>query len=127
MDRHVGAQLLQYLINGQITEFNTGRLASSTALLRNDLQRQSVDGTRFDMDVPMGTDGRPVRAPILATTADGRRLIIALSAPLTPRHPADASVADLESTEGLPLIVENELIVRGHLPAATRRVMAALR
>ena len=127
MDRHVGAQLLQYLINGQITEFNKGRLASSTALLRNDLQRQSVDGTRFDMDVPMGTDGGPVRAPILATTSDGRRLIIALSAPLTPRHLADASVADLESTEGLPLIVENELIVRGHLPAATRRVMAALR
>ena len=127
LDRHVGAQLLQYLINGQLSEFSAGRLASSTALLRNDLQRQSIDGTRFDIDASLQTDGRTVTAPILATTADGRRIVIALSAPLTPHHPADASIAVLESTEGLPLIVENELIVRGNLPAATRRIMAALR
>ena len=127
LDRHVGAQLLQYLISGQLTEFNTGRLASSTALLRNDLQRQSIDGTRVDMDATMQTNGMTVTAPILATTADGRRFIVALSAPLTPHHPADASIAGLESTDGLPLIVENELIVRGNLPAATRRIMATLR
>ena len=127
LDRHVGAQLLHYLINGQLTEFSAGRLASSTALLRNDLQRQSIEGTRFDMDASLQTGGRTVTAPILATTADGRRIIIALSAPLTPHHPADASIAVVESTEGLALIVENELIVRGNLPAATRRIMAALR
>ena len=126
LDRHVGAQLLQYLINGQLTEFSMGRLASSTALLRNDLQRQSVDGTRFDMDASLQTDGRTVTAPILATTEDGRRFVIALSAPLTPNHAADASIAALESTEGLPIIIENELIVRGNLPAATRHIMAEL-
>ena len=127
LDRHVGAQLLQYLINGQLTEFSTSRLASSTALLGNDLQRQSVDGTQFDMEVPLQTNSETVTAPILATTADGRRFIIALSAPLTPHHPADPSISVLDSTEGLPIIVENELIVRGNLPAATRRIMAALR
>ena len=127
LDRHVGAQLLRYLLDGELTEFSMSRLASSTALLRSDLQRQSVDGTRFDMNASLQTDGRIMKAPILATTADGRQFIIALSAPLTPNHAPEPSIAALQSTEGLPIIIENELIVRGNLPAATRRIMAALR
>ncbi|NKC14855.1 MAG: DUF1998 domain-containing protein [Gammaproteobacteria bacterium] len=127
LDRHVGAQLLRYLIDGQLADFSPNRLASSTALLRNDLERQCVDGTQFELDAPLLMDGSPVTAPILATTADGRRLIIALSAPLTPLHPADASTANLGSAEGIRVIVENELIVRGNLPAATQRIVAELR
>ena len=127
LDRHVGVQLLRYLIDGQLADFSPSRLASSTALLRNDLERQCTDGTRFELDAHLQTDGSPVTAPILATTNDGRRFIIALSAPLTPRHPADASIAALLSTGGLPIVVENELIVRGNLPAATRRVATRLR
>ena len=127
LDRHVGAQLLHYLIDGQLAEFSPSRLASSTELLRNDLERQSVDGTRFDMDAPLQTHAGTATAPILARTKDGRRFIIALSAPLTPHHPADGSIAILDSIGKLPVIVENELVVRGNLPTATRRTMAALR
>ena len=126
LDRHVGAQLLRYLIDGKLGEFSPHRLASSTALLRNDLERQSVDATRFELNVPLQPHGSPVTAPILATTKDGRRVIIALSAPLTPFHPADASIAVSGSTGGLPVIVANELVVRGNLPSATRRIMTAL-
>lgn len=126
MDRHVGAQLLQYLIDGQLTQFSTDRLTASTALLRKDLQRQSAGGAQFDTDVPLQINGSTVRAPILATTTDGRRFIIALSAPLTPHRPADTSVSELESSQALPLIVESELVVRGNLPAATRRIIAQL-
>ncbi len=127
LDRHIGAQLLRYLIDGELADFSPNRLASSTALLRSDLQRQSEDGTRFDLDALVQTAGATVTAPILATTKDGRRFVIALSDPLTPRHAADASIAALDSGRELPVIVENELIVRGNLPAATRRIMAALR
>ncbi len=127
LDRHIGAQLLSYLIDGRLAEFSPSRLASSTALLRNDLQRQSVGGTRFDMDAPLQTAGATVTAPILATTKTGRRFVIALSDPLTPHRPADASIAALDSSRELPVIVENELVVRGNLPAATRRIMTALR
>ena len=95
-------------------------------LLRNDLERQGVDATEFELDAPLSTNGSPVRAPILATTRDGRQTVIALSAPLTPSHPADASIAALQSTEGLKVIVVNELVVRGNLPSATRRIVAAL-
>ncbi len=127
LDRHVGAQLLRYLINGQLGEFSPSRLASSTALLCNDLERQAVDATRFDMDAFLQLDGAAVAAPILATTRGGRRFVIALSAPLTPHHPADSSVAVLGASGEIPVILENELLVRGNLPAATRNVMTKLR
>ena len=127
LDRHVGAQLLRYLVDGQLADFSPSRLASSTALLRNDLERQCVDGTRFELNALLRTQGATVTAPILATTKDDRRVIIALSAPLTPFHPADATIAVLNSTGAFPVIVENELIVRGNLPSATRRVVTALR
>ena len=126
MDRHVGAQLLQYLIDGQLPEFSVERLAFSTTLLRNDLQRQSGDGAQFDTNVPVQINGNTVTAPILATTADNRQFIIALSAPLAPHRPADSSMAVIESSTAIPLILENELVVRGNLPAATRRIMAKL-
>ena len=127
LDRHVGAQLLRYLIDGQLGEFSPSRLSSSAALLRNDLERQSADATRFDMDALLQLHGTTVAAPILATTRDGRRFVIALSAPLTPHHPADSSIAVLGSSGELPVIVVNELIVRGNLPAATQRIVSALR
>jgi hypothetical protein len=61
--------------------------------------------------------------PILATRKDGKQFAIALSGPLTTGHPADASLLQLLKTAGAPeLIVINELLVRAHLPAATREV-----
>lgn len=133
LDRHVGAQLLSYLIDGQLAEFSPSRLASSTELLKNDLERQCVDGTQFELGAPLRADGSPVMSTILAKTTDGRRAIIALSAPLTPDHPADPSIAVTRSVEGLPVIeglpaiFENELVVRGNLPAVTRHIMSSLR
>ena len=127
LDRHVGAQLLRYLIDGQLADFSPNRLAFSTALLRNDLERQCADGTQFELDATLQVDGSSVTAPILAVTTDGRTTMIALSAPLTPGHPADPHIAMLQSTGELRLIVENELVVRGNLPAATRRILTALR
>ena len=126
LDRHVGAQLIRYLIDGKLAEFSPTRLASSTALLRNDLERQCTDGMRFELDATVQANGSQVTAPILATTTDGRRAVITLSAPLTPHHAADPSIAALDSTAELPVIIENELVVRGNLPAATRHVMSEL-
>ena len=126
LDRHVGAYLLRYLIDGQLADFNPSRLASSTALLRNDLERQCVDEMQFKQNVTLQAGGFSVTAPILVTKSDGCRSIAALSAPLTPCHPAEASILDPGSTLELPIIVENELVVRGNLPAATRRIMRAI-
>ena len=126
LDRHVGAQLLRYLIEGQLADLDPSRLASSTELLRNDLERQCTDGTRFELEATLPKDGPQVTAPILATNRDGRWAIVALSAPLTPLHPTDTALASLASTGRFTVIVENELVVRGNLPAATRRVLTQL-
>ena len=124
LDRHVGAQLLRYLIDGHLADFSPTRLASSTTLLRNDLERQYANAMQIESTVPLPTNGVQTTAPILITTKERRRIVIALSGPLTPNHPADPSIAILDSIGQFPVIVENELVVRGNLPAATRRIIA---
>lgn len=123
LDRHVGAQLLEYLLNGEQPAFSADRLGDSTALLYNDLCRQTVSGATFGLAIAINADSGPLTAPILASVA-GRSYIIALSGPLTSDHPADPSIAAYRAGGGgIPVIVENELVVRGNLPAATRNVL----
>ncbi len=124
LDRHVGAELLEYLLNGEHPEFSAERLRSSTALLYHDLRRQSPDGMNFNRDVQVTAHGTTLTAPILAEASAGQKFIVALSGPLTADHPADSAVAEFLASGGaIPVIVENELVVRGNLPAATRSVL----
>ena len=127
LDRHIGAQLLKYLITGKLTEFSRDRLRSSTALLYSDLCRQACPNVRFSMNAPVSAaSGATLTAPTLAERADGQQVVIALSAPLTPGHPADPLVAAALADQIIPVVVENELIVRANLPAATRNVIHRL-
>lgn len=126
LDRHIGAQLLEYLLTGELVEFGKQRIRSSTTLLCNDLRRQGIADVQFTMDAPVSTNGITLTAPILAESKGGQRLVIALSAPLTPGHPADPVVAKILADQVVPVVVVNELIVRANLPAATRRVIDRL-
>ena len=123
LDRHVGAALLQYLLTGDQPGFDAERLRSAATLLCQDLQRQEDDGITFERDVAVNTKKGPLTAPILARKTTGQMFIIALSGPLTNDHPADPAIAEFRADSGdIPVIVENELIVRGNLPAATHDV-----
>jgi hypothetical protein len=123
LDRHVGAELLEYLLNGEHPEFSPERLRTSTALLFHDLRRQCPVVAKFGLDVPVTADGATLTAPILAEIG-GQKFIVALSGPLTADHPANTAVAEFRANGGsIPVIVENELVVRGNLPAATRGVL----
>lgn len=123
LDRHVGAELLEYLLNGERPEFSPERLRTSTALLYHDLRRQSPVVAKFGLEVPVTADGATLTAPILAEIG-GQKFIVALSGPLTADHPANPAVAEFRAYGGsIPVIVENELVVRGNLPAATRGVL----
>ena len=123
LDRHIGAQLLEYLLTGELAEFSSERLQSSTTLLYNDLCRQSVPDVRFSTDAAVSAHPA-FNAPILAEVSGGRQYAIALSAPLSPGHPADPNVVSaLGGGPTIPVIVENELIVRANLSAATRNVI----
>jgi ATP-dependent helicase YprA (DUF1998 family) len=126
LDRHVGAELLEYLLTGEHPSFSEERMRASTILLYNDLQRQASEAADFVLEVSAGTDGLTVTAPILVH-ASGKQYIVALSGPLTGDHPIDPAVAEYRTNGGpIPVIVENELVVRGNLPAASRTVLQKL-
>jgi ATP-dependent helicase YprA (DUF1998 family) len=124
LDRHVAAELLEYLLTGTLPEFDPERLKNSTDLLYRDLLRQDDGSIDFKAKVRVSiADARDTEIPILAVTKSGKRFAIALSGPLTVDHPAEASIRELrEKTSEIQFIVVNELLVRGNLPAATREV-----
>jgi hypothetical protein len=125
LDRHVGAELLEYLLTGTLPTFDHARVASSTKLLYDDLLRQSADGTTYKLDATISIAGiGNMSVPILATRKDGERYVVALSAPLTSEYAADEGVRQLlANSSELPVKIVNELVVRGNLPAATREVL----
>lgn len=123
LDRHVGAELLEYLLTGQNPGFSAERLKRSTALLLNDLLRRDEGMATFEAGPKIAYgNGKLVTAPILAE-CKGRKFVIALSGPLTTGHPADPAIAEFrDSGTEYQVIVENELVIRGNLPTATRTI-----
>lgn len=128
LDRHVGAELLEYLVSGQLTAFDSERISVSTRLLFGDLGRQGNTEVRYELDATITSpSGERVDAPILATRNDGKLFVIALAGPLTGQHPADITSEPLtQKNSPFALIVVNELVVRGNLPTATRYVQRQL-
>jgi ATP-dependent helicase YprA (DUF1998 family) len=125
LDRHVGAELVEYLMNGEMRPFDARRIRASTELLLKDLQRQA-DGTRFELEKEFDIPGvGKVTVPILATRSTGDQFAIALTGALTNEHPADPAIARMrEEWDALRVVTVNELLVRGNLPAATRGVLS---
>jgi ATP-dependent helicase YprA (DUF1998 family) len=124
LDRHVGAELAEYLLTNNLPNFDEQRLKNSTARLYNDLLRQDLKGITFELDVTLSLpDIGQVQIPILAVSDTGERFAISLCGPLTSDYPAEPSLAALDGhLEDPKLVVVNELLVRGNLPAATREV-----
>lgn len=128
LDRHVGVELLEYLISGQQPSFYPNRLKSSTTLLLNDLRRRCDDTICFEAEATViYGGGKNIKVPILAKSR-GKSFVIALSGPLTSGHPVDANLTDLRdnSTE-YRVILANELEVRGNLPWVSRKVLRHIR
>ncbi|QBM74846.1 DUF1998 domain-containing protein [Sphingomonas sp. AAP5] len=128
LDRHVGAELLEFLISDQMQPFSPKRVTASTRVLLLDLERRLDTRVIYEADATVTVDGMgEVSAPILATVPDGRRFVIALTGPLTSDHPADPLIAEMqEKWAGGKVIPINELLVRGNLPTATRTVEEVL-
>ena len=127
LDRHVGAELLEYLVTGKRSSFNADRLRSTTVLLYHDLLRQGLNGVQFELDARLDSELGGVVAPILAKKTSGNEFIIALSGPLTSGEPVDPAIGEWRDKVGkIPVIVENELVVRGNLPSVTNFVRQAI-
>ncbi|MBA4226228.1 MAG: DEAD/DEAH box helicase [Hyphomonas sp.] len=127
LDRHVGTELLEYLLLGELPKFDAQRIAESTQILCKDLQRQHGQDVSFKLNHKIKTDVGEVTAPILVSMPKGKQAIVALSGPLTSDHPDDPVIRALrDSGSDIPVVTENELVIRLNLPHATRSVRQKL-
>ena len=127
LDRHVGTQLLEYLVTGDLRRFDERRLNKSTALLLGDIGRNG-DGLMMREDVKIEVPGIGIfTAPIYIARADGARFAVVVSGPLEIDYPADPVIKAAQEETGLCHIVPiNELTVRSNLADATSEVLTTL-
>jgi hypothetical protein len=128
LDRHVGAALLRYLLDGTLPTLTPERLERSAQKLFEDLERSGVDGVTFERDVTVTVDGiGEVLVPILATKDGGTRALIGVHGPLTPdvAPTLDLHRAAQETFERVKLI--DDLIIARSLPNASREVLEFVR
>lgn len=126
LDRHVGTELIDYLISGVVPDTESARIERSTDLLFRDLSRflgeapdlQCRRSERFEIE------GVALTAPILCRIASsGRNVVVALCSALKEGHAADSDVRRLQEIgDADDVVIVNELLVRSNLPAATRSV-----
>ena len=124
LDRHVGASLLRYLLDGTLPELSPARVDRSAQRLFEDLDRSGADDVHFERDAQIDIDGiGPVVVPILATKSSGERALIGVHGPLTPNvapSPELHRVAE-ETFERVKFI--DDLIIARSLPNASREVL----
>jgi len=125
LDRHIGASLLRFLLRGVLPDVGAGRLARSTDLLFNDLQRNAAEGLTVEKDRRLQVEGLgEINAPILLADRQGPKAVVALHGPLTPDTPSTAELAEMkEFSIAVPLILVDELVVRRNLPGATASIL----
>jgi ATP-dependent helicase YprA (DUF1998 family) len=128
LDRHLGASLLRFVLHNAAPTLTPDRVARSTDLLFEDLDRQGIEGLLLERDKEISVAGLgDVVAPILVTNSSGARFAIGLHGPLTPNEPTDAALKDIkEYATSLTVYLEDELIVRRNLPFATQKLIEKL-
>jgi hypothetical protein len=121
LDRHIGASLLRFTVAGTPSRLEPTRIARSTDLLFQDLERHGLDGVTLERDKKISAPGvGDVVAPILAKNRRGARFVIGLHDPLTPDAPCDDTLQQIkEFSASLPVLLVDELVVRRNLPTAT--------
>lgn len=127
LDRHVGASLLRYLLDGTEPSLDKTRLEASTDRLFADLERLGTEGVEFTRNAIVEVPGiGQLEAPILARHATGD-LIVGVHPPLTPGFAAEEPLRDAaEFSTTTPVHLTNEILITRNLPRASQSVLAAL-
>jgi len=129
LDRHIGAGLLKFLIDGTLPTLDVGRLERSTDLLFEDLRRHALTEVTIERNVAVDVPGFGVtEAPIYVEANGERRYVVAVSAPLMPTEPPSEALRDLrEYSTAVTVELIDEIRIRRNLPAATRQLLDRIR
>jgi hypothetical protein len=127
LDRHVGASLLSYLLDGKLATLPAHRLALTADRLYEDLTSRGLTDVSLARNAMVPIPGiGPVEAPILATR-DGRQQIIAVHGPLTPDAFPDEKLQEAkEFGASVPVIPVDYTEITHNLPSASERVLGKL-
>lgn len=128
LDRHVGRELLEYLLTGSIIEFDSRRMEKSIAVLRDDIQR-NCEGIKIEENVKIILpDGTNYVLPLQISRKDGAvKTGVIVCAPLETDLSSSDLIQNIEDHEkNYRVGVINELTIRGNLPDATTEVINAL-
>lgn len=131
LDRHVGVELIDYLLTGVVPEAETERLQASTELLFKDLSRLLGEDPDIECEfhAEIMVSGITCIAPILChLKSTGGMVVVGLSSALKDGYAADPDVRALYEQRGdVDVAIVSELLVRSNLPAATKAVLGRLR
>lgn len=127
LDRHIGASLLRYLIDGTVPVLSQKRLDLSTTRLFEDLLGHGLEGVTFEKNARVDILGYgAVDAPILATKGK-RRYIFGVHSPLTPDVFQDEVLNDAKDNQvAVPIVAIDDLLISRNLPHASRQVQEAI-
>lgn len=127
LDRHIGADLLRYLLQDIRPVVDAGREARAVAALAEDLRRQGGSALTVErgatIEVP--TIGS-ISVPILVSGPFGQQRAICVTHPLTAATPSDVGLEELGEFTPIPLDPVHEIRVRRSLPWVTRSVLTSL-
>ncbi|WP_140908582.1 DEAD/DEAH box helicase [Cognatiluteimonas lumbrici] len=130
LDRHVGIELIDYLVTGVVPKAETRRLEKSANLLFKDLSRLlgGYPGVDCQRNAKIMVAGTKYMAPILCRLESKEALVVvSLSSALKEGYAAEADVRALQEQCGhVEVVVVNELLIRSNLPAATKLVYERL-
>lgn len=127
IDRHVGAALLRYLIDGTVPAWPEARAALALEVLFDDLVRQAAVGMTYEKRRELEIPGfGSVFAPILATRTNGESAIIDIGRPLAAGEPNEQALREVKEYGLRPVLVVDELLIRRNLPRATTSVLSRL-
>jgi hypothetical protein len=128
LDRHLGASLLSYLLNGDQPTLDARRAESSVDLLFQDLTRLGLSDVTLERDRAVDIAGLgEFLAPILITLGDGRRVVLTLRVPFTSDvlHPQEwMEAADLSIDP--QVIGVDELAIRSSLPREASQLIDSI-
>lgn len=125
LDRHIGASLLRFALDGAVPSLAPDRLERSTNILFEDLKRHGIEGLTIERDPSVSVPGLgEIVVPISITNSQGILFVVGLHGPLTPDEPSNEGLREIkEFSPAVPVLLVDELVVRRNLPRATATLL----